>query len=108
MQITNNIQVLPKDILWVKGEINYSRIFFANGSTILVCFTLKELEQRLNTNYSFIRVHRTYLVNISHLSKVDLKRREVKVMNKILPIARRRLVELSKISFKSGQISIAS
>jgi len=58
-----------KDISVCKAEGNYTTVYFQNREKIeLVSKTLKEFEEFL-ADYNFIRTHRSYLINLSHLKE---------------------------------------
>lgn len=57
-----------KDIIRCESDNNYCRIFFANGSSLYVSKTLKDVEEQLS-NCGFERVHQSHLVSIRHLKR---------------------------------------
>jgi two-component system LytT family response regulator len=60
------------DILYLKGEGNYTAIFLQGNKKFLVSKTLKEYESILCEEKStFLRTHKTFIVNTSHIKKVD-------------------------------------
>ncbi|MEX0273990.1 MAG: LytR/AlgR family response regulator transcription factor [Flavobacteriaceae bacterium] len=54
------------DILYCKADDNYTEIFLGNGRKILVSKTLKYFERAL-ANFSFARIHKSYLVNVNEV-----------------------------------------
>ena len=56
-----------KDILFCKADDNYTEIYFTNTKK-LVSKTLKHFQESLQ-NYSFARVHKSYLVNVNAIVK---------------------------------------
>lgn len=56
------------NILFCEADNNYSRIRLTGGETIYISKTLKELELQLSSK-GFIRIHKSYLVNLSHVRK---------------------------------------
>jgi two-component system LytT family response regulator len=56
-----------KNIIRCQGESNYTHLFFANRKPLLVAKTLIEFEELLQ-EHGFIRVHKTHLVNLSHVT----------------------------------------
>lgn len=56
------------DIERCRGERNYSRIFFKDGTETLVSRTLMEFENLL-TQHGFFRIHRSHLVNLENVVK---------------------------------------
>jgi DNA-binding LytR/AlgR family response regulator len=61
-------KVLLKDILYFEGEKEYVRLAASTGQ-LLVYRRMKEIEEQLTT--PFIRVHHSYIVNISRLDKIQ-------------------------------------
>jgi len=53
-------------IIRCQGEGNYTHIYFENNNHLLVAKTLVEFEDLLK-DYSFVRVHKTHLVNFKHV-----------------------------------------
>lgn len=56
------------NILYCKADSNYTTFFFTNGKPIMVSKTIKEYEQVFHDS-GFLRIHRSYLVNLKHLQK---------------------------------------
>ena len=56
------------DIFYIEADRNYSRIFTANKEYLL-SITLKLIEQKLSESL-FLRIHRSYLINISQIEEV--------------------------------------
>jgi len=57
------------DLVFVQSIGNYIRLTLRNGETRLVLQTAKDLENQLPPQ--FVRIHKTYLVNLDFLSRVD-------------------------------------
>jgi DNA-binding LytR/AlgR family response regulator len=57
------------DILYAEAFDNYTKIFTEQGSHI-VSHTLKQVEEKLSPK-SFIRVHRSYLVNFERVTSIS-------------------------------------
>ncbi|TAE56309.1 MAG: DNA-binding response regulator [Bacteroidetes bacterium] len=67
VQHVNGFQVLPlHEILYLRGEDNYTRFMLEKGEQTLVSKTLKEYEQLLD-DFGFYRIHQSYLVNLRHV-----------------------------------------
>ncbi|NHF59462.1 response regulator transcription factor [Flavobacteriaceae bacterium TP-CH-4] len=61
-------KLLFDEILYIEADRNYSTIFTAKGNYVLTS-TLKTMEERLPTT-QFVRVHRSYMVNLSNVDIV--------------------------------------
>ena len=59
-----------KNIIFLEGQNNYTRIFFDHQKPLLVSRTIGDYEDMLG-EYQFYRVHKSYLVNQEHVVKVD-------------------------------------
>lgn len=53
-------------IVLCKADNNYTEIHLLDGSVKVISKTLKTIEEKLN-DYGFLRVHKKYLVNLSHI-----------------------------------------
>ncbi|MBC7850432.1 MAG: response regulator transcription factor [Chitinophagaceae bacterium] len=60
----------PRNIIRLEGEGNYTRFFFSDRKPLLVAKVIKDYEEILQ-GYSFIRIHKSYLVNRHHISQMD-------------------------------------
>ncbi|GAB2782085.1 LytTR family DNA-binding domain-containing protein [Rhabdobacter roseus] len=56
------------DIVRCESDSNYTRIFLNNQNPILICRTLKEVEELLE-NSNFARIHHSHLISLDHLRK---------------------------------------
>ncbi|MBC7866008.1 MAG: response regulator transcription factor [Gloeobacteraceae cyanobacterium ES-bin-316] len=56
----------PENIIRLEGVGNYTKFFFADKTTLLISHTIKNYEDIL-TNYGFIRIHKSHLVNKQHV-----------------------------------------
>jgi two-component system LytT family response regulator len=55
-------------IISCESDDNYTKLVLKNGKKLLVTRSLKEIEESLE-QHSFIRVHRSYLVNLNEIEK---------------------------------------
>lgn len=63
------LQMIPVDsIISCEAESNYTILLLKNRKKIIVSTILKEIEEALE-DYSFSRVHRSYLVNLNEVEK---------------------------------------
>ncbi len=60
--------VKVNEILRCEGERNYSRIYFKNGSSVLVSRTLLDFDNLL-VNHGFFRIHRSHLINLKNVNR---------------------------------------
>jgi DNA-binding LytR/AlgR family response regulator len=62
------LRIMMADILYIEADRNYSRIF-TGQKEFLLSTTLKTIDERL-TNHFFVRIHRSYIVNLAHIDEV--------------------------------------
>lgn len=78
------VKILLDHILYVEADRNYCNIVTENGD-FLVVSTLKSIEKKLR-NGNFLRVHRSFMVNISKLDSVSESHLEIR--RKSIPVSR--------------------
>jgi two-component system, LytTR family, response regulator LytT len=107
------IWIEEEKILWVHSDGNYCFIQ-TEGAKYSVKDTLTHVESLLSassikntlTNIasslgpSFIQIHRTYLVNVQHIQKVELTRHQLFVNKQDLPISRKHKEDVIKYLVK--------
>jgi two-component system LytT family response regulator len=65
----DGLQMISIDtIVSCESDDNYTRLVLKTGKKLLVTRSLKEIEESLE-QYSFLRVHRSYLVNLNEIEK---------------------------------------
>lgn len=69
--VVSGFEVLKlKDVCYFKAEGSYTQIFFSDNTTMLVSKNLKHFEFMLTGIDSFIRIHRSFLVNLNFVKKI--------------------------------------
>lgn len=64
---TGKLEVIAlQTLVRIEATNNYSRLYLADGKTILVAKVLKRFEEQLDHGY-FIRTHKTHLVNLQFI-----------------------------------------
>lgn len=58
-----------EEIVSLEAKGNYTFIHFINTKKLLVCKTLREMEQLLNAGNQFVRIHRSFTINLNLLQK---------------------------------------
>ena len=74
---------------------SYSKLFFENKDKVMVSKNLKKLEAILNKNV-FIRTHRSHIISINHLNKIDKNIAILKDKTSI-PISTKKVEELVRL-----------
>jgi two-component system, LytTR family, response regulator len=57
-----------KNITYLEASGNYTMLHFEDGRHILVCKTLRDVEELL-PEIAFVRIHRSHTVHLKHLKK---------------------------------------
>jgi DNA-binding LytR/AlgR family response regulator len=86
------VKVDIKDILYIEAERNYCRIYSKDKNYLLV-MTLKDLDTKLPQQH-FIRVHRSFIVNLSQIDEVATS--HIVVAKKAIPVSKTLKEELLK------------
>lgn len=65
--------IVLKDILYLEADNNYTSIFVKNQDRVVVSKTLKDYEEVLcdDDTSSFVRIHKTFIVNVNHIKFID-------------------------------------
>lgn len=85
------------DIVRISGADDYSEILLTTGRTVLSERRLAELERTLHAD--FVRVHRSYVVNLRHVQAVESPATRPILRSKdgtATPVSRRRLARLKR------------
>lgn len=75
------------DILYIKGCRSYCTVYLVNQTNKIVRNCLSAMEQLLYKNL-FIRVHRSYIVNVIHIKKCETNKVILK-NNVVIPVSKR-------------------
>jgi DNA-binding LytR/AlgR family response regulator len=76
-----------QDIAYLIVEDKYLQLFTLQKK-YLVRMTLKEIIEKLPHN-NFVQIHRNYIVNIQHVSDIDLKHDTINILGQHLTISKR-------------------
>ena len=57
-----------KNVIYCESDNNYTRIYTVDGKKYLVAKTLGDIQEVLEER-NFLRIHRQYLINLSHIKK---------------------------------------
>ena len=84
---------LPSEIIRCEGESNYTTFHFKEAKPMMVSHTLKDYESIL-TDYGFVRVHKSHLVNMKYVSRMDRDGFLWLQNGQTIPVSRRRKEEV--------------
>ncbi|MFO7998602.1 MAG: response regulator [Bacteroidales bacterium] len=87
------VKIIVKDIYYIEAERNYCRIYSKDKEYLLV-MTLKDINDKLPQGH-FVRVHRSYVVNVEHVNEVALS--HVSVAKKAIPLSKSFRNDLLKV-----------
>lgn len=76
------VQVDLDEVRYVKSESNYVR-YVLDGKEVVSLMNMKDLELKLPK--SFVRVHRSFIVNLRHIEKLDTS--DIKVGRELIPVS---------------------
>ncbi|MBT8319087.1 MAG: LytTR family DNA-binding domain-containing protein [Gramella sp.] len=62
------VRISLNDIQYIEADRNYCKVFSKDKKYLLVT-TLKEVDEKLSDN-RFLRIHRSYIANISHIDEI--------------------------------------
>lgn len=70
VHVGGRISLPSSEIIYIRGDVNYSIIKLLDGSQFIVATTLKILEDRLS-EIGFIRPNKSYLINQQYIIDYD-------------------------------------
>lgn len=101
---TDNFRIRVSEIVYVKSADNYVEIAYIDGTEIkkkLIRNTLKSIEDQLHRFNSFIRTHRTSLVNMHYIEKLQKSFNKhwlsLKKTNETVPVSRQYLLAVKDL-----------
>jgi two-component system LytT family response regulator len=95
--------VKTNSIIYCESDVNYTTVYLMDGSKFVLSKTLKRIESLLPEDI-FLRVHKSYLININHIIHYDKNREQlIELINGVkIPVAIRKKNEvLSRIIIKN-------
>lgn len=87
------VKIIVKDIYYIEAERNYCRIYSKDKEYLLV-MTLKDMGEKLPQGH-FVRVHRSYIVNVEHVDEIALS--HVAVAKRAIPLSKSFKSDLMKV-----------
>lgn len=83
------------NLLYLEAAENYTILYFKNGRTLISAYTLKAYQTILSEHSDFKRIHRSILVNMKHVSKLEVDKKHVRLSTgHKLKVSRRKLCEI--------------
>jgi DNA-binding LytR/AlgR family response regulator len=95
--LLGTLSIHSSDILFIRGEGNYSNFFLKDGRKILSCRTLKYFANLLSKD-GFIRPSKSALINPSAIVHIDFKsQKTIRLVNEeVISISRRQVRPLKE------------
>lgn len=92
------IHVIEYDkIIRCESDNYYTRLYFTDGTMLIVSKTLKEIEQSLQDG-DFVRAHKSHLVNVKYIINYDRDKSELALSDKTrVPVSRRKKEKIIEI-----------
>lgn len=85
-----------KNILFLEASSNYTKFHLSGSVVIMSSRTLKEYQNELDGTI-FLRVHRSYLINLMHAKNALFKNNTLIMENKVqIPLSKKRQAELKR------------
>lgn len=86
------------DILYLKSAKNYTIFKLADGREIISSKTLRIFEEELDEIANFVRLHRSYIINLEHVTDLYFNCRggEVLIHDEKIIISRRKAAEFRR------------
>ncbi|WP_299109087.1 LytTR family DNA-binding domain-containing protein [uncultured Tenacibaculum sp.] len=78
-------RVPTSEILYIKSESEYVKYVTQNHGNLMVHGALKEVMNSLSNSNNFLRIHRSYIVNMTHITYVEGGR--VRINGEFFPIS---------------------
>lgn len=80
----------PAQIVMLKADSNYTKVFLQNGTSFIVATTLGELAKRVN-HLAFFRPNRSIVINLEHLKLFNTEDLQIHMQNEeVVWLSRRR------------------
>lgn len=80
-------KVLTQEILYIQAELNYVIIHTVNRKRYALKKSLSAFKKEIKES-SFLQVHKSFLVNLNRVTKVDLISNQLAIEENIVPIGR--------------------
>jgi DNA-binding LytR/AlgR family response regulator len=69
--LTKKLKKNLEEVIMLKGDGNYTYVYFTDGSKSLISYTLKRMEIRLSELEYFVRPNKSVILNIKYTSRYN-------------------------------------
>lgn len=98
VHVGGRMKFCPSEIVLLVGDINYTRLYFADGTVILTSTNLGKLETRL-ASFNFFRPNKSFIVNLDFMVDYEVETGSIKMENnETIRLSRRRTKQFIEIS----------
>lgn len=78
------------DLVYLEADGSYTTAYFKNSDKLIISKPIKQIEPLLNLN-TFFRIHRSYIINTSHIRRLERDSFTIIMNNNtVIPLSRRR------------------
>lgn len=64
IHIGGRTAIIPQEVIYLKADINYTKVLLSDGKKITVATTLKSMESRFESFPKLVRVNKSTIINI--------------------------------------------
>ena len=89
-------QFASNDIMRCESDSNYTILYLTNKKKFVASKTLSDIEELLSGG-SFVRIHKSHLVNMGHVNQITTGGEILMSDNVHVPVSRRRLADVKKM-----------
>ncbi len=101
VHVGGRMRFCPTEIILLEGDINYTRLHFADGTVILTSTNLAKLESRF-ASFNFFRPNRSFIINLDFIANYERETGSIKMENnKTIQLSRRKTKPFLYISGQS-------
>lgn len=99
LHLGGRIKTSPENILLLKADVNYTQVYFSDGSNFLSSTCLGVLERRLQHSGKFFRPNRSCLINLSYVTEFEQFSNTIKMENEeTIYLSRRKAKQFNNIA----------
>ncbi|WP_106793230.1 LytTR family DNA-binding domain-containing protein [Aquimarina sp. Aq78] len=69
-------KITYESLLYIQSYGNYLKLFLTDGEIKIIRNTISKIDKELSM-FEFCRIHKSYLVNLKHVSKIDANRIQI-------------------------------
>jgi DNA-binding LytR/AlgR family response regulator len=90
----STVRIPVSEIIYIEGRDNYIKLHLENGKPLLIRMSMKAIEEKLPPR-KFIRVHRSFIVALRHVSGV--RNKAIHLQDKAFPIGTNYLKDITEM-----------